>query len=132
MEPLYKDYVLQRRADRKSYRDMGKIFSLSLFFWGGKPMGYGQEIVPCPPPFLVPCCNKLPEYGQESFLFFFSSLQSSYPGEKFSKVSRQCDWSTNMPTYGQEFSKTYPHLGTEFSKDMGKKFSKSVDCATGA
>jgi hypothetical protein len=27
MEPLYKDYVLQRRADRKSYRDMGKIFS---------------------------------------------------------------------------------------------------------
>ena len=23
IEPLYKDYVLQRRADRKSYRDMG-------------------------------------------------------------------------------------------------------------
>jgi len=35
MEPLYKDYVLQRRADRKSYRDMGTFREARILLGGG-------------------------------------------------------------------------------------------------
>jgi hypothetical protein len=76
MEPLYKDYVLQRRADRKSYRDMGKMFSLPtplLFFFGESQLDMGKKLFPPSPPF---CFAKgYQNMGKKVFFSFLFSLQ---------------------------------------------------------
>jgi len=76
MEPLYMDYVLQRRADRKSYRDMGKIFSPSPpppFFFVESQWDMGKKLFPPPFPFCF--ANGYQNMGKKALFSFLFSLQ---------------------------------------------------------